>query len=82
MNAFVEGFEVDCVWTTQRLVVELDSGRFHLTRTAFERDRERDRILATAGWRVVRVTWRQLTRDPTRLANDLRKLLASPPALR
>ena len=77
MNGWVEGFEVDAHWPSERLVVELDSHGFHLTPRAFEADRERDRVLTLAGWRVVRVTWRQLTREPGRLARDLRRLLAS-----
>ena len=75
-NGVVEGLEVDCHWPAARLVVELDSRKYHRTRRAFERDRERDRILLLAGWRVVRVTWTQLTRQPARLAADISRLLA------
>jgi very-short-patch-repair endonuclease len=76
-NAIVDGFEVDCVWRDQRLIVELDSRTFHLTRAAFEADRERDRLLQAAGWRTVRITASQLVRTPGRLAADLRRLLAA-----
>ena len=34
--------------------------RTHGTRTAFEEDRARDRALLVAGYRVTRITWRQL----------------------
>jgi hypothetical protein len=68
-------FEVDCLWPAARVVVELDGARHHGTRAAFERDRERDRALQAAGWRVARVTWRQLHRDPLGVAADLRRLL-------
>ena len=44
---------------------------------AFERDRPRDRLLQAAGWRVIRVTWRQLSADPAAVAADLRTLLAA-----
>lgn len=70
--------EVDCLWRPRRLIVELDGRRTHATATAFERDRARDRALATDGWRVVRVTWRQLQDDPDELAEDLRVLLREP----
>ncbi|MBV9838606.1 MAG: hypothetical protein JO156_10815 [Solirubrobacterales bacterium] len=33
-------------------------------RAAFERDRRRDQILTAHGYRVIRITWRQLTREP------------------
>jgi very-short-patch-repair endonuclease len=42
-----------------------------------QRDRARDRALNVAGWRVVRVTWRQLASEPEALATDLRRLLGS-----
>ena len=74
-NQTVEGYEVDCLWRAQRVIVELDGRAFHETAAAFERDRERDRVLQAAGWRVVRVTWRQLARDGEVVARDLRELL-------
>jgi very-short-patch-repair endonuclease len=76
-NVVVEGFEVDCAWPAARLVVELDSRRYHHTADAFERDRRRDRALTLAGWRVIRVTWRQLHHEREALVGDLRTLLAT-----
>jgi hypothetical protein len=69
--------ECDSVWPAQRLIVELDGSAVHGSATAFERDRHRDRVLAVEGWRVVRVTWRQLHRERAVLAADLRRLLTS-----
>ena len=71
-----EQFRVDLLWRQQRLIVETDGRDVHTTRQAFERDRERDQRLMLAGWRVVRFTWRQLTREPERVAATLRALLA------
>lgn len=65
----------DMVWPSARLIVELDGRGVHDTRAAFEADRERDRRLLVAGWRVVRITWRQLHDEPWRIAADLRLLL-------
>jgi very-short-patch-repair endonuclease/predicted transcriptional regulator of viral defense system len=67
-------YEADCVWRQLRLIVELDGHAAHGTRSAFESDRERDRRMQAEGWRVVRVTWRQLNR-PEPLARDLRRFL-------
>jgi very-short-patch-repair endonuclease len=77
-NQLVEGFEVDCVWPQHRLIVELDGRAVHDTRYAFEEDRVRDRILAAAGWRVIRITWRQLHEEPHLVEADLRRLLGQP----
>jgi predicted transcriptional regulator of viral defense system len=67
--------ECDFVWRTHRLIVELDGRETHNTGAAFERDRARDRALQVSGWRVVRITWRQLHADGDRIAADLRDLL-------
>ena len=75
INATVDEKEVDCLWSEQRLVAELDGFATHGTREAFERDRARDRALQAAGYRVVRITWRQLTGDAPALAGQLRALL-------
>jgi very-short-patch-repair endonuclease len=75
LNAHVSGYECDCVWPGHRLVVELDGHATHATRAGFERDRTRDRSLNAAGWRTVRVTWRQLHESPEALAADLRTML-------
>jgi very-short-patch-repair endonuclease len=68
-------FEVDCHWPQSRLVVELDSWEAHGTRSSFRSDRERDRALLLAGYRVTRLTWAQLEDEPTQIAADLRTLL-------
>jgi very-short-patch-repair endonuclease len=68
-------FEVDCLWQAQRLIVELDGGFVHGTWRTAERDRERDRLLQADGWRVVRITWRQLRNDAPAVIADLRRLL-------
>lgn len=70
-----DAVSVDCLWRRERLIVELDSRRHHLDPVAFERDRERDAALISAGWRVIRVTWRRFHDDPGGLAAQLRALL-------
>lgn len=73
-NAHVEGYEVDAVWRSRRVAVELDGWTDHRTRRAFETDRERDAVLMAAGWRVLRVTHRQLTSRPDLVVQTLRRL--------
>jgi len=74
INALVEGFEVDAVWRGVRLVVELDGRDTHGTAAAFERDRARDRALQVAGWRPVRITYRQMRDAPRAVIDDVRRL--------
>jgi very-short-patch-repair endonuclease len=67
--------ELDARWPEHRLVVECDGFAAHGTRRAFEQDRARDRALQVAGWRVIRITWRQLTEDADLIARQLAALL-------
>lgn len=71
-------YEVDCLWRGERLVVELDGRAAHLNAAAFEADRARDAALTAAGFRVIRITWRQLRDGPDRIAAQLRALLDAP----
>ena len=68
VNARVAGLEVDFLFGTARLVVETDGWRFHGTRAAFERDRQRDATLTLAGYRVLRFTHRRVESDPAAVA--------------
>ena len=73
VNASVEGYETDFVWVEERVIAELDTYLTHGSRDAFERDRSRDRKLAAAGWRVVRLT----DQEPDGAIADLSRLLAA-----
>ena len=58
-----EGY-VDCRWPGLGLVVELDSFRFHNSRRAWERDRERDRAARRRGEELIRYTWGDVFEEP------------------
>jgi Transcriptional regulator, AbiEi antitoxin/Protein of unknown function (DUF559) len=55
-NVWIEGYEVDFLWTRVGLVVELDGLAAHGTRAAVRRDRKKDRVLWRAGLRTMRLT--------------------------
>jgi very-short-patch-repair endonuclease len=76
VNAVVAGLEVDLLFAPQRLAVEADSWTYHRTRSAFERDRERDALLARAGHRVLRFTDRQIEDEPAAVASVIAAVLA------
>jgi very-short-patch-repair endonuclease len=76
-NQRIHGHEVDFVWSEHRLVAEVDGFAFHSSRSSFERDRRRDAHLVANGYRVVRITWRQLTTEPESVVALLARALAS-----
>ena len=72
-----ETIEIDALWRAERIAVELDSRQFHDTPLAFERERRRDRRLSAAGWRPVRITWRQITEERAAVGRDLSAMLSA-----
>jgi very-short-patch-repair endonuclease len=73
VNTYIEGYLVDFVWRDRRLIVEVDGYKYHRAPSRFERDRERDVVLQTKGWRTRRFTWRQLELKPRWVAAMTRK---------
>jgi hypothetical protein len=79
-NVLVDGeqytHEVDGFWPSHRLVVELDSFDYHRTRRDRERDATKDADLELSGYRVLRLTWDDVTVHRDRTLRRIRSLLA------
>lgn len=75
VNARIGRYEVDFLWPEHRVIVETDGFEHHGTREAFERDRAKDARLQARGYRVLRVTHRQLRDSPRQVAESIRRLL-------
>ena len=71
-------YEIDALWSPQRVAVELDSRSVHATPRNFESDRRRDRVLIAEGYGTIRVTWRQLRDEPEAIVADLQLALKPP----
>ena len=67
---------VDFAWPEIALAVELDSQRFHGDWAAAVRDRERDQLLALAGWECHRFVRGVVDADHVAAAGRLRSLHA------
>jgi very-short-patch-repair endonuclease len=76
-NQQIAGHEVDAIYRTHHLVIELDSRQFHTTPHAFEQDRDRDADLLNAGFSTLRITDHRLKHHPTTEAQRLRDILRS-----
>ena len=66
---------VDFTYGKERLVIEADSRRHHMSKLDFENDRQRDNMLMADGWRVLRITWHQVTERPNEVARIVRHAL-------
>ncbi|MGK2955403.1 MAG: DUF559 domain-containing protein [Solirubrobacterales bacterium] len=69
--------EVDCVWQSEMVAVELDSHRFHSSGPAFERDLRKTRKLEKLGYRVLRFSHSMILEESAETATavlaELRK---------
>jgi very-short-patch-repair endonuclease len=63
INVRLFGFEVDCVWTDHRLVVEVDGGGHDRPR-ARRKDARLDRAMKAGGYDVLRFTDFEIEREP------------------
>ncbi len=58
---------VDFAFPDHGLAIECDGYETHGTREAFENDRLRAARLVSSGWRVMMLTWKQVTEDPQKV---------------
>ncbi len=71
--------EPDLLWRELRVVVELDGAAWHEERLAREDDAERQALLEAHGYRVLRITWRQLVDHPRQTIARIRAALGIEP---
>lgn len=64
INVNLLGYEVDCLWREERVVVELDSVGFHSQPSELDADRERDIVLRQHRYEVLRFTYRRFKSKP------------------
>jgi very-short-patch-repair endonuclease len=76
VNQALLGYLVDFLWAEQKLIVEVDGYESHGHRAKFESDRRRDQRLMAGGYRVIRVTWRQLRDAPLPVIASMAQAIA------
>jgi very-short-patch-repair endonuclease len=66
----------DFAWVAARVVVEFDSWSYHSGKPEFFNDRDRLSYIASKGWNILPVTWKQLTDRPTETAARIASAIA------
>lgn len=69
-------YELDLLWPAEGVAIEIDGWAHHSSRLRFEGDRRKDNWLRARGIEVIRLTWRQITRDGFRTAVQIGEILA------
>jgi very-short-patch-repair endonuclease len=70
---------LDFAYVDSRLGIEVDGHATHATRTQRAADADRTNQLSLLGWQVLRFTYEDVTRRPTRVAATIRDALRSRP---
>lgn len=72
-------YRLDFAYPKEAVAVETDGYENHATPRARDADSLRQNALLMAGWRILRFTWGDVTRDPRHVAAQIRELLDNPP---
>jgi hypothetical protein len=75
-NVAVGPYELDLLWPDEGVAIEIDGWKHHSSRAQFEGDRRKDSWLRARGIEVIRLTWRQITRDAIATAVQVGQTLA------
>lgn len=71
----VLGYVVDFAFAASKVIIECDGTYWHGRPHQQEKDRRKDVILTSAGWRVLRLTETAINNDPQRCADQVAMLL-------
>jgi predicted transcriptional regulator of viral defense system len=63
VNHSMFGWEYDLVWLKERVIVELDGGRFHGTPAAVNRDRRKEADARRHDFELIRYSWWQIDEE-------------------
>jgi len=72
-------FRLDFAWPNLRVGCECDGFEHHGSRLAWKRDRVRLAAVESTGWRIVHVTWTDVTREPRQTLDRLALALSARP---
>lgn len=77
-NQRLNGYEVDFLYEDAKLVIEIDSGKFHGTPAAVDRDRRKDAHLRRLGYTVLRYSYHQIADEPEAVIAEIAAHLSAP----
>lgn len=69
--------ELDIAWPGLKVAVEVDGFGYHAARRAMDNDHRKQNALLVEGWRILRVTWDRIARDPEGFVAEVSALLTA-----
>ena len=74
-NQRLAGYEVDVLFRTERVAIEIDGFAFHSDAESFQRDRAKQNAIALIGYQVLRFTWLDLIEYPDRVLDEVKRAI-------
>lgn len=68
---------VDIAWPEVKVAIEVDGYGYHSSRSAMDRDHRKQNALVLQGWKVLRISWDRVHRDPDGFVAEIAALLAT-----
>lgn len=75
-NVRIGPYELDLFWPEERVAVEIDGHAHHSVRPHFDGDRRKGAWLGAQGIEVIRLSWKQITREACPTAVQIGQILA------
>lgn len=76
-NQRVAGYEVDILFRTAKVAIEIDGFAFHSDAESFQRDRTKQNAIALIGYQVLRFTWLDLVEYPDRVLSEVKRAIGA-----
>lgn len=70
-------YRLDFALPDQKIGIELDGYEFHSSKKAFTKDRERQRAIEAAGWRIIRFSGSEINADPAECVRQATELITA-----
>lgn len=66
-------YSIDFAWPEKKLAIEIDGEQHKRFKEISERDKRKDELLESKGWKILRIDWQSMFNEPKkyiRIAND------------
>ena len=60
-------YSIDFAWVSKKLAIEIDGEQHQRFKDIAERDNRKDSFLTSQGWKILRITWKEMYNDPKKL---------------
>jgi very-short-patch-repair endonuclease len=68
-------FSLDFAWIEKKLCIEIDGDQHQRFQEYRDRDERKDKLLSESGWKVLRISWKDMSNDPKHWINIAKQFI-------